>query len=348
MSKKIIEIRHHLSDGCCMWNGIEDLYVTKSGEDVPEAFFFALSSYGENVYLKSRNPARPVMLSVCDGRTKKTYEKIKDELGLQYKISEGRTLEYAFRSVKREIDKGCPVILGPLDMYHLPYLKMYHKCHIPMHYVLMVGYDEERIYLYDCGRADIQTLLYEELQKAWQIEKNTVGDQNGFIRFSLPDQLPDAFELAKACLQRKAQEQLREKPGFVGVSAIRKIALDFPGWKENMPEDVWKNALIGLVEFWGMVPKVPNRLLGIQSDEDICYQGNCDRLGNVLIWLGNQYKSKNWADAGCLFVQAGEVFEKITSHIVGCLCDGEETLELIPALFFEIADLEERAYRRLL
>ena len=120
-----------------------------------------------------------------------------NEIGLQYKISEGRTLEYAFKSVKSEIDNGCPVILGPLDMYHLPYLKTYHNDHIPMHYVLMIGYDDECIYLYDCGRKDIQMLSYKELRKAWQIEKNGVGCKNGFIRFSLPDNLPGVFELAK-------------------------------------------------------------------------------------------------------------------------------------------------------
>ncbi len=349
MSKRLIEIKHHLCDGCCMWSGIEDIYVTKSGEDVPEAFFFALSSYGENVYLKFHDLTRPVMLNVCDGRTRKTYEKIKDEIGLQYKISEGRTLEYAFKSVKSEIDNGCPVILGPLDMYHLPYLKMYHKDHIPMHYVLMAGYDDECIYLYDCGRKDIQTLSYEELRRAWQIEKNAVGYKNGFIRFSLPDNLPSVFELAKTCFKRKAQEQLRKKPEFVGVSAIRKIAFDFPKWKEEMSQDVFKNALIGLTEFLGMVPKVPNRILGILSEaEDIRYKGNCDRLGNVLVLLGDKYKCEDWVDAGCLFMQSGEVFEKIISYIVSYLCYGNDTLEFIPKLFLEIADLEESAYKLLL
>lgn len=351
MSKKLIAIKHHICDGCCMWSGIEDIYVTKSGEDVPEAFFFALSSYGENVYLKFNDPARPVMLSVCDGRTRKTYSKIKDEIGLQYKISEGRTLGYAFKAIKKEIDGGYPVILGPLDMYYLPYLKMYHTAHIPMHYVLMVGYDEkeECIYLYDCGREEIQTLSYEKLKKAWQIEKNAVGDRNGFIRFSLPDDLPSEYELAETCFRRKAEEQLREKPEFTGIISFRKIALEFPKWKEEMPEDVFRNALISLTEFFGMVPKLPDRLLGIHSKAtDIRYKGNCDRLGNVLIVLGNKYKREDWVDAGRLFMESGEVFEKITSYIISYLCDGNDILELIPKLFLRIADLEESAYKLLL
>jgi hypothetical protein len=348
MTKKIIELKHHICDGCCMWSGIEDIYVTKSGEEVPEAFFLALSSYGENVYLKLQDPNRPILLSVCDARTRKTYEKIKDQIGLEYKISEGRRFEYALGSVKSEIDHGRPVILGPLDMYHLPYLKMYHKNHIPMHYVLMVGYEDEWVYLYDCGREDVQTISFEDLQKAWQIEKNTVGDRNGFIRFSLSDNLPNVYELAKTCFKRKALEQLKEKPQFTGVSAIRKIALDFPKWKEEMPHEEFKNALISLTEFLGMVPKLPNRLLGMESGtEDMPYKGNSERLGNVLLWLGNRYQCKKWVEAGHIFIQCGDIYEKITSYIVRYLCDGDETLELIPELFLQIAELEKNAYELL-
>lgn len=351
MSKKIIDVKHHMSDGCCMWNGIEDVYVTKSGEKVPEAFFFALSSYGENAYFKFNNPERPVMLSVCDGRTRKTYSKIKEEIGLQFKISEGRTFDYAFKSVKREIDNGNPVILGPLDMYDLPYLKMYHKVHIPIHYVLMVGYDEEEecVYLYDCGREKMQKLSYDELQNAWQIEKNGVGDKNGFIRFSLPGRLRSEYELAQSCFKRKAERQLREKPEILGINALRKIALDFPEWKEEMPEKVFRNGLMSLTEFFGRVPKLPNRLLGSNSeDADIPYKGNCDRIGNVLLVLGNKYRREDWVEAGSLFMECGELFEEITNQIISYLCDEENTLESLPRLFLTIADYEEGAYKLLL
>lgn len=351
MSKKIIEIKHHLCDGCCMWSGIEDIYVTKSGEEVPEAFFFALSSYGENAYLKFNNVERPVMLSVCDGRTRKTYNKIKDEIGLQFKISEGRTLEYAFKAVKREIDNGSPVILGPLDMYYLPYLKMYHKEHIPMHYVLMVGYDDEEkcVFIYDCGRDQIQSLSYMELEKAWQIEKNAVGDKNGFIRFYLQGPTKNQYELAKICFKKKAERQLSDKPEILGISALLKIADDFPKWKEKMTEEIYRNALKALIEFFGMVPKLPDRLLGVENgDKDICYKGHCDRLGNVLIVLGNKYNLMDWVKAGRLFTECGEVFEEITKHIINYLCDGKNALEDVPELFFKIADLEEAAYKLLL
>lgn len=37
--RKIIEIKHHSHDYECMWNGIEDLYINKTGECLPNDFF---------------------------------------------------------------------------------------------------------------------------------------------------------------------------------------------------------------------------------------------------------------------------------------------------------------------
>ncbi len=52
-------------------------------------------------------------------------------------------------------------------MYYLPYYKkLYHKEHIPFHYILMVGYDDEGIYLYDCGRTELLHLSYDKLRES--------------------------------------------------------------------------------------------------------------------------------------------------------------------------------------
>ena len=80
-------------------------------------------------------------------------------------------------SRKNEIDEGYPVVLGPLDMFYLPYLKMYHTEHIPIHYVMMIEYDEEKncVLIYDCEREDV-------IELAWNIEKNGVGDKMDLLK----------------------------------------------------------------------------------------------------------------------------------------------------------------------
>lgn len=347
MSRKLVDIKHHISDGCCMWSGIEDVYADRTGNELPEAFLFALSSYGETVYLKMPDKKKPYMFSVADGRTRETYDRIKDALGLEYRISEGRTAEYAMKSIKKEIDNGSPVILGPLDMYYLPYVKMYHRFHIPIHYVVMVGYDDEKqcALIYDCGKIELQELPYEELLNAWKIAKNPVGNKNGFIRFTLPDEPIEEYELADICFQKKAQRQLDAKPEFVGVTAFQKIAREFPLWETQMSQQQYRDALASLTEGFGMVPKLPNALMGIPNQEpDISYQGLYDRLGNVLIELGNKYTRLDWQEAGLLFEKCGLLIEEITTRIIRYLCHNEQCLGEIPNLFLRVGALAEQAY----
>ena len=214
MSRKIIEIKHHLSSGCCMCSGIEDLYATKTNQSIPEGVLLALGSFGETVFIKMNNSEKPYMFSANDARPKTVYENLKDELGLDYKIIGGRTVKYAKKSIKKEIDGGYPVVLGPLDMFYLPYLKMYHVEHIPIHYVLMTGYDEEKncVLIYDCDREDMIELAVSDLELAWNIEKNGVGDKNGFIKIRLGENLPDKYTLSCNCLLKKAERQFRKKP----------------------------------------------------------------------------------------------------------------------------------------
>lgn len=348
MGREQIDLKHHLASGCCMWSGIEDVYATRSNQKLPEAFLFALSSFGETVFIKTGEKAKPYMFSVADGRTRKTYDRIKDILGLQYQISEGRTLSYALSSIKKEIDHGNPVILGPLDMYYLPYLKMYHTVHIPMHYVLMVGYDSDRnsVFIYDCDRIELQELPEDELIQAWQIEKNAVGDKNGFIRFQLSDTLLDKYELAKICLGEKANRQLCTKPDFVGVNAYNKIARYLPEWKKELKKEEYQRLLVAMTEWLGMVPKLPNPILGV-DEEDISYQGNYDRLGNMLIELGTEYKNSNWVDAGELFHLCGKNIEAIVNYIIQSYLDGSECLEELLKLFIDTGCRARKAYELL-
>lgn len=350
MSRKLLDIKHHLSSGCCMWSGIEDVYATKTDQIISDAFLFALSSYGESVFLKFKDTNKPFMFSVADGRTRKTYDRIKDIIGLNYQISEGKTLTYALKSIKKEINEGNPVILGPLDMFYLPYLKMYHKEHIPMHYVLMVGYDEEKdcILIYDCDREELQELPQAELVQAWQIEKNAVGDKNGFIRFSLSENPIDKYKLVDICLRNKAMRQLCKKPDFVGINAYNKIALEFPSWKDKFSEDEYRNALASLTEFLGMVPKLPNEILGVREKEDICFDGNYNRLGNILLKLGDEYQRDDWKQAGKLFCLCGTLIEDITDRIIRFYCHNEDCLSEIPSIFIKIGNNAEQAYKIIL
>jgi hypothetical protein len=348
MPKKLIQVRHHMCDYSCMWNGIEDIFITKTGEDIPPFFFFCLSGVGNAVYLRHRDEKLPRLLMFGDGRPHKIYGNISEIVGFEYRFVEGRTFSYAFKRIKDQIDIGRPVVIGPVDMFHLPYLKMYHKVHIPIHYILMVGYDDERqcIYVYDCGREEIQTVPFDELKKAWEIEKTTVGDRNGFIEINFADEIKSTYEIADTALKKKAKEMLEPQASFTGIKGIRKAAKEFSAWKNELTPEGYKNSLRNMLEFIGTVPKLPNIVMGIEEPEDegIHYEACRDKMGTMLIMLGETYQSKKWKEAGTLFLESGKRFREIADIIIEYFTKGEDKLGEIPVILGRIADLEEEAY----
>lgn len=349
MSGKIVDVRHHICDYSCMWNGIEDIYMTKTGENIPPFFFFCLSGVGNITYLKYNDEELPRLLVFGDGRPKKIYGNIANIVGFTYKFAERRTFPNALRRVKELIGMGKPVVLGPLDMFHLPYLKFYHKIHIPIHYVLMVGYDDEKqcIYVYDCGRDGIQAVPLEDLREAWEVGKSSVGGPNEFIEIDFTDQLKSTCEIADIALKKKAKEMLEPKVSFIGIKGIRKAAKEFPKWENELSPKGYRNSLMNMLEFIGTVPKLPNIVMGFNAPEDkgIRYEGCREKLSDMLHMLGERYERNAWIEAGELFFDSGKCFAEIAALLVEYLTGGEYKLGGIPALFGRIADLEEAAYQ---
>ena len=269
-------------------------------------------------------------------------------MGLDYHICGGQTYEKALANLMKEIDNGKPVVIGPLDMYHLPYLKMYHKFHIPIHYVLMVGYDSEKecALVYDCDRENLIELSFASLGNAWNVEKSVIGDRNGYIRFALAKEQKSPEQILDFSMRRKAKLQLTEKPYMIGVTAFVKAAKDFPKWKKELSEKSYRTTLMHLPEYWGRVPKLPNRFLGADKNaKDIPYMANMDRLSNCLIEIGQRSKNETYIKAGALFAKSGELFQSITDRIVEYVCDDNEVLDEVPEMMLQIGKLYEEAYR---
>ncbi len=78
-----------------------------------------------------------------NGTGQPQHDLLADIIGLHVDIvQKTESFSTAWKQACESIDRGIPVILGLLDMFHLPYYpRFYHRIHIPQHYVLLVGYD---------------------------------------------------------------------------------------------------------------------------------------------------------------------------------------------------------------
>lgn len=351
MEHKLLSIPHHVDDYECMWNGIEDLYVQKSGEKIPHQFFFCLSGKGNFIYLKSNKGELKRRAAWGDGRSKQMYKEISDIVGFKYKHIEGRKFEYAMKIAKEQIDIGCPVVLGCLDMYCLSYYpKFYKKEHVPIHYVLMIGYDNIKgcAYILDCGIESVQEISYELLEEAMNVESKGLSLKNTVCTIEFEANLKSTIEIAKEGFFRKSTKMLNSPVGFAGIRGMYKLAKEFPYWQEELTMEDYKAVLLNSIMFSGTVPKIPNCLLGIIEADNIRYMCGREQMSNVLSELGREYQISAWSEAAEFFIESGNLLEKVVDKMTEYLIGIRTDLYELPQMMISVAQIEENAYKKIL
>nr|WP_313258037.1 BtrH N-terminal domain-containing protein [Lacrimispora sp.] len=335
MPKKLIKLKHHLDDYECMWNGIEDLYIRDTGEKLPQSFFFSLSSFGSFCYMKTPKSDLKRMIVFGDGRTKQMYEFLAPIVGFEYKHYEYQTFEQAIKKAKAEIDAGHPAVLGALDMYHLPYFtKLYHEEHIPFHYILMVGYDDDAkcIYLLDCGRQEVKILFYDELRYAWNCSYPGLSKPNTVCTVRM-NPTKNKYQIAKEALTQKSEMFLNPPVGFVGRRGFEKFIQELPELKSELTKEEFHNILTNMVMFFGTVPTVPNALKGIKEPDEVSFDGGFDKISRILLELGKECGNEVWLEAADHFGEGAAIVSEITDVIVAYLTGANDRIVELPELF---------------
>ena len=338
--RKIIELTHRMDDYVCMWNGVEDLYIRDTGEKLPPKFFFVLSSFGSFCYMKTPKAELKRMVSLGDGRTRKMYEFLAPIVGFDYKTYEYKSFERALAKIKAEIDAGYPCMIGALDMFYLPHFeKIYHREHIPFHYELATGYDDEAqiLYFVDCGRDHIQKISYDELQLAFNCSYPGLSRPNTVWTVRMQTS-KGKYEIAKEALAKKKELYLNPPVGFIGYRGFEKFINELPDWKEELSKEDYDKILYNMVQFFGTVPTIPNKLRGIDEEDIMEFGGGFDKAAVVLSRLGKEYNDISTTTAAEIFADTALVITQIKEVIVDYLsnkCDGTNQL---PELFAKVAN----------
>lgn len=223
------------------------------------------------------------MVAMGDGRTRKMYEFLAPIVGFDYKVCEYKSFERALAKIKAEIDAGFPCMIGALDMFYLPHFsKLYHKEHIPFHYELAIGYDDESRILYfnDCGRTETQTISYDELRLAFDCAYPGLSNPNTVWTVRMHTG-KGKYEIAKEALAKEDYDKI----------------------------------LFNMVQFLGTVPTVPNALRGIDEDDSVEFGGGFDKAAVVLSALGKEYDDKGMIEAATIFAGATVVITCISSSV---------------------------------
>lgn len=336
-----------ICDYNCMWNGVEDQYMWKTDTKIPKYLFFGLSAFCSVIYLKQSKPTNRRVVYWSNGLPQRMYNFMEEVIGYTVKKYRGKDFEKALASVKRYIDNDIPVTLGALDMYNLPYYeKFFHKNHIPIHYVLAVGYNDSIgvLKIADCGKNEYQEISYSNLQSSWNVDVPGFSKAYTYYVFNFKKAVRPIEEIFKIGLKKKCVQNLESEVSFIGINGIKKIAKEFPKWQNELSHESYIASLKHFVEYTGFPPALPFELTGDCDSSLATHKASRDVFADLLNYGCEAYCKKAWGSAAALFNFSGEIIEQMTDLIVKKIQGSSQSLTEIPEMLDKIALLEGNAY----
>jgi hypothetical protein len=323
----IHELPHRVCESTCYVNGLEDILAWK-GEDYINFLLSVVGGMAGFTYLRFKKADPPCMV-YWGANPKYLMKDLANIIGFEETVIEGRSFKFVFSRLKDFINEEKPVMAGALDMYYLHYYPgLYGREHVPIHYVLVVGYDDEKkvVYLHDCSHEDVQRIPYNEFEKSLDVKVPGMSKRNTIRAFTIPREIPSEFEVAEKGFSYKAERFLQPPIRLLGIPAMRKLADEILEWNN-------KKCFEHMVTYATTPPLLPDTF---ENSHGMRFW-----QAGVLDKLGEKYDMSNWIEASILFRKSGEKIKKL------CEAALEQEKQEVSITLMEIADIEEGAYKLL-
>jgi hypothetical protein len=326
---KLIEFPHEVHESTCYVNGLFDVLAWQ-GARYDYFLLPIIGGMASFAYLKFKM-AKPPCMVYWGNNPKYLLKDLSDIMGFTQTISEGKSFRNEFPRMKEHLENDEPIMAGALDMYYLHYYpELYRKAHVPIHYVLVVGYDDNKrvVYVHDCSFGGAQEISYVEFERALDVNVPGMSKKNTFRVFQLPEKLPSELEIADKGFTYKARRMLKPPVSMFGIPAMKKLEKEIVSWTDR---DCFRH----MIAYAGLTPPL--------IAEDLSHNNGLRfEQARVLGELGQRYKRKEWSESATLFGRSGELIVRLCERALEY--DGRGC----SAFLKEIADTEEEAYRALL
>lgn len=316
---------HAVHKSTCYVNGLYDILKWK-GAQYDYFLLPIIGGMASFAYLKFKK-AKPPCMVYWGNNPKYLLNDLSKIIGFSQIISEGRSFKNIFLQIKTYLDKNEPVMVGALDMYYLHYYpELYKKKHVPIHYLLLVGYDDKKqlVYVHDCSFEGLQHISYNEFEYSLNVNVPGMSKKNTFRIFRIPQKMKSELEIAEKGLDYKGNRMLKPAVSIIGIPAMRKLAKDIMTWKDE-------TCFNHMVAYAGLTPPF--------VAEDLSYNNGLRfEQARVLNELSQKYQKKEWSETSKLFAESGKLIIKLCEKAVNFDSGG------CSKLLDRIADIEEEAY----
>jgi len=328
--RQLLTIPHRRRPGMCPVNGIRDLVQWRSDRDWSNEFVWGLGQGGGFAYLRfnSADPPRQVYTGIA---TPRQHRYLAELLNADFTEIENRAFTFSWSKAREAVDAGTPPVLGPLDMFHLHFYEgLYHKRHIPIHYVLLVGYEDEVAYVHDTGKDDVQVISLSELRMAWDVNVPGLGKRNRLAILDVPRELPPIDVLIRKSIADECQMMLHPPVSMVGIPAMKKVAREIARWPEELGEDTAAKCLRQVREYLNSPPDAEGDHLTAGRDLYIAFLQEAEFLAGL-----------DFSEAISRLRESIATIPELAEAI------GRTNLEKAAVCFDRVADVEAEAYKSL-
>jgi len=322
---KLIKIPHQVHESTCYVNGLFEVLKWKGAR----YNYFLLPIIGgmaSFAYLKFKMVKPPCMV-YWGNNSRYLLQDLSQIIGFTQLVSEGKSFRKEFPKIKEYLDNDEPVMVGALDMFYLHYYpELYEREHVPIHYLLVVGYDDEMqvVYAHDCSISGVQEIPYAEFEKSLDVNVPGMSKRNTYRVFRLSQRMRTEIEIAEKGFAHKASRMLKPPVSMFGIPAMRKLAKDITTWED-------KACYNHMVAYAGLTPPL--------IAEDLSHNdGMRFEQARVLKKLSQKYQKEAWSNASDMFIKSGDLIVRLSEKAANY--DGNACSELLE----RIADTEEKAY----
>ncbi len=254
--ENMISIPHRLAHGLCPVNGIRDLVQWRTGRDWTNEFLFGLGQGGGFAYLRF-NFADPPRQAYWGASSPRQHKYLAELFEASYSEIENRSFKYTWSKAQEAVQAATPPILGPLDMYHLHfYVGIYHQRHIPIHYLLLVGFDDHNAYVHDTGTEEVQSVPLAELEQAWNVNVPGLGKRNRLAILDIAQQIPPTEVLIRKSIRDECKTMLKPPVSMVGVPAMEKLSREIAKWPQELGQEATEKSLQQVREYLNTPPDI--------------------------------------------------------------------------------------------
>jgi hypothetical protein len=341
-----------------MLSGLEDMIEQERGIRLPQ-YLLVITGYIGFKYEDRPREKIPKIVEPGFGVGRVHYDFLADIIGFDWHMSEGRDFESAWKTMRELIDSGKPVIMGEMDMFHLPYFKkFYRRIHVPFHYITLTGYDDEKgtALIQDCSRPEGLEISLRDLGNALARDVPGLCKKNAFFWFdfhSSAGQTESAGIVIRKILQKCGKRFLEDKNQ--GISGLKRLIHDFPSWQASLSAGAFNKSLMYMVTYTcSNTPMPPQKLVFFPLDEVFKkHHAMRERFAALLDAVGPEYGIKECGPAAECFRKSGILFQEMTDRITDYLAALFKTpplkqgLERIAPLLEKIALIETEGFTAL-